>query len=84
MCLCVDAPDIDLKNRPGNAEFQSLFELDIKTFAQCIPYLEALTTDKFSHHQKSGYANEAAAGRHLWIFGILVGKPPKPGKTRKK
>lgn len=83
LCLSADEPDIHLKNRPGNAEFQSLLELNIKTLAQCIPYLEALTTDKFSHHQKSDYANEAAAGRHLWIFGILVGRPPKPSKTNK-
>lgn len=70
-------------NRPGSAEIQDLLALEIPTFAKCIPYLKALQDDHFSHHQ-SGTATEAAAGRHLWIFGVLVGKPPKAGKTAKK
>ena len=63
---------------------QGLFDLDINDFHKCIPYLKGLLTDHFSHHQASDLANEVAAGRHLWIFGVIVGKLPKPGKTSKK
>lgn len=83
LCLTSANPDITLMNRPGSAEIQELLALEISTFAKCIPYLKALQDVHFSHHQ-SGLPHEAAAGRHLWIFGVLVGKPPKPGKPVKK
>ena len=83
LCLNSANPDITLMNRPGSTEIQDLLALEITTFAKCIPYLKDIQDVHFSHHQ-AGTAFEAAAGRHLWIFGVLVGKPPKPGKTAKK
>lgn len=83
LCLNSVNPDITLMNRPGSAEIQDLLALEISTFDKCIPYLNALQDVHFSHHH-AGTSQEAAAGRHLWVFGVLVGKPPKPGKTAKK
>ena len=83
LCLNSANPDITLMNRPGSAEIQDLLALEISTFDKCIPYLKSLKNVHFSHHQ-AGLPHEAAADRHLWIFGVLVGKPPKPGKTAKK
>lgn len=86
VCLNQSSPNIYMKQRPGNAHIQSLIDLKIKTFDDCIPYLKALIPDQFSHHQASTLPHEAAAKRHLWIFGVVVGKPPsgnKPGKKQR-
>ena len=84
LCLNSANPDITLMNRTGSAEIQDLLALEITTFAKCIPYLKGIQDVHFSHYQQSGFAHEVTAGRHLWIFGVLVGKPPKPGQKAKK
>jgi len=68
-------PYILLKTRPENT--QGLLKLRLNDVYDCIPYITALTPDHFSHVQQSDVPFEAAAKRHLWVFGVLVGNGKK-------
>lgn len=77
VCLSAENPSIYLQPRPGSLHIQHLIDLKIEKFSECLPYLKALKVEEFSHHQQSDFAHEAKAKRHLWIFGVIVGKPGK-------
>lgn len=73
-----DKPYILLESRPENV--QGLIDLKLRDVFDCIRYLTSLTPDHFSHvlladpHHDPRAATE---GRHLWVFGVLVGKKGK-------
>lgn len=70
-------PFILFEDRPDGKNKQGLVDLKLKSFFDCIPYITALTSDHASHVLQTDNAQEAAAGRHLWVFGVLVGKKHK-------
>ncbi|TGE18947.1 hypothetical protein [Hymenobacter elongatus] len=51
--------------------------MKIKNYLDCIPYITQLTSAQASHVLESDDAREQAEGRHLWVFGVLVGKANK-------
>ena len=68
-------PYILLKARPENT--QGLIDLKLRDVFDCIPYITALLPAHVSHVLESEIPHEAATGRHLWVFGVLVGKSGK-------
>lgn len=68
-------PYILIKERDENR--QGILDLKLKSYFDCIPHIRALTAEHFSHVLQSDDAQEAADGRHLWVFGALVGKAGK-------
>ena len=74
-----ERPVIIFENRPENR--QGIATLNLKTYVDCIPYIRSLTPDQASHVLQSDDRQEAADGRHLWVFGVLVGKPGKKQRT---
>jgi len=73
-----DKPYILLESRPENV--QGLIDLKLRDVFDCIPYLTALMPDHFSHALVADPYQDlqaAAEGRHLWVFGVLVGKKNK-------
>ena len=73
-----ERPFIQIKDREEN--FQGILDLKLKSYSDCIPYIRNLTADHASH-VLSGSAQEEADGRHLWVFGVVVGKPGKKQRT---
>lgn len=74
----IEKPYILLESRPEN--IQGLIDLKLHDVFACIPYVTSLTPDQFSHVLKADPhhdARAAAEGRHLWVFGVLVGKKGK-------
>jgi hypothetical protein len=73
-----EKPYIILESRTEN--IQGLEDLKLRDVFDCIPYITALTPDHFSHVVPADpyHDSQAAAdGRHLWVFGVLVGKKNK-------
>lgn len=67
-------PHILIEDRPENK--QGMQDLKL-THADCIRYIAALTPNHLCQKLQSDDLKEAAAGRHLWVFGVLVGKATK-------
>lgn len=73
-----EKPYILLESRPEN--IQGLIDLKLRDVFDCIPYITALTPSHFSHLVRADPHHDpraAAEGRHLWVFGVLVGKKNK-------
>ena len=70
-----EKPTIIFENRPENR--QGIADLHLKTYSDGIPYIRGLALDHASHVLQSDDKQEAADGRHLWVFGVLIGKPGK-------
>lgn len=74
-----ERPFIIFENRPENR--QGVAALHLNAYADCIPFIRSLAPQQASHVLQSDDRHEAADGRHLWVFGVLVGKPGKKQRT---
>ena len=71
-----DRPNIIIEARPENR--QGLFDLRLdKNPAERIDYITKLKPFHACQQLKSDSEQEAAHGRYLWVFGMLVGKAGK-------
>ena len=72
-------PYILVKDRPENR--QGLLDLKLdKDPTQRMRYIEKLQPEHACQLLQSDQEAEASQGRHLWVFGVLVGKT---GKTQR-
>jgi hypothetical protein len=75
-------PIILFLDRADDKNRQGIIDLKIKSFLDCIPYIKSLTCEQFSHALESDDAQEKAEERHLWVFGVLVGKKQRPAYVK--